>query len=54
MFELKRLNVHKVVTTEAEKEKLLANGFTELDTVKVDKVQEAIKGKPIAPATPVK
>jgi len=53
-MEFKRLNVHKIVTTEAEKEKLLANGFIELDIKKVDKVQEAIKAKPIAPATPTK
>jgi hypothetical protein len=35
MFELKKLNVHRIVATEAEKVKLLAQGYVEV-TQKVE------------------
>lgn len=41
MFELKKLNVHKIVETEREKEHLLNNGFKEV----IQKVKEEIKVK---------
>jgi len=44
MFELKRLNVHRIVETEHEKAKLIAEGFEEV-IVKVKKIVEVKKGK---------
>ena len=39
MFEMKKLNVHKLVETEEEKEKLLTRGFVEV----IEKVIEEVK-----------
>lgn len=44
MFELKKLNVHKIVATEEEKEKLLSKGFIELVLKeKIDATEVPIK-----------
>jgi len=40
-FELKKLNVHQIVETEAEKAKLISQGFEEVIAI----VEEVKKGK---------
>lgn len=43
MFELKKLNVHRIVATELEKARLLAEGFEEVVKEVEQKVEEETK-----------
>lgn len=43
MFELKRLNVHRIVASELEKARLIAEGFEEVVNEVKEKVEETKK-----------